>query len=346
MWLALPRFRALPILLRPLPTSHPDAQAVSSRRYVSRVSALQVRHADAPEALLRFRFQADTADASKAGDPGKGGPGAARVRVYCARLAGPLAPEAWLDASDDALRVVIVEVPEHSDDVEAASAQAYRQLLEIVRPSSHPYLVRVWNYIDDINLGDADNERYRRFCVGRAAAVDAMFNDPPPAATAIGTSDVSGLVQVVALCARTPPVALENPRQTPAWRYPRDYGPVSPGFSRGALVGAGNATRLLASGTASIVGHVSQHVGDVLAQLHESLRNLDVLLREGEARSGLGFALSEPEALRVYLRHPNDLVTVQAALAARLPPDRVLFVHGDVCRRELLVELEGVFAPL
>lgn len=295
------------------------------------MSALHVRHAAAPEALLRFGF---------------GDGDASQLRVYCERLSGPEAPEAWFDAGDDALRVVAIEVAERGGDIAAASAEAYRRLLAQVRPSSHPYLVRVWNYLDAINAGDADDERYRRFCVGRAAAVDAMFNDPPPAATAIGTSRTSGIVQVVALCARSAPIALENPRQTPAWRYPRDYGPVSPGFSRGALVGTGAGTRLLASGTASIVGHVSQHAGDVLAQLRESLGNLDVLLREAEARSGLAFALSEPEALRVYLRDPADLVTLRSTLAARMPLDRVLFLHGDVCRRELLVELEGVFAPV
>jgi len=102
---------------------------------------------------------------------------------------------------------------------------------------------------------------------------------------------------------------------------------------------------LLASGTASIVGHVSQHAGDVVAQLHESLSNLKVLLCEAETCSGLRFALSKPEALRVYLRDPADLATLRTVLAQRMPLDRVLFLHGDICRRELLVELEGVFAP-
>lgn len=292
------------------------------------MSTLHVRHARDARAVLRFGFEGDAAD----------------VQLFCPRLAGPSAPEAWFDGDGDALRVVAVEVPE-GGDIEAASAQAYRDLLARVRPSSHPYLVRVWNYIDAINTGDGDAERYRRFCVGRAAAVDAMFNDPPPAATAIGNAQPSGLVQVVALCAATPPVALENPRQTPAWRYPREFGPVSPGFSRGALVGEGAATRLLASGTASIVGHVSQHVGDAVAQTNESLANLDALLDQAATHGAPRFALDRHEALRVYLRDPADLAPVQAALAARLPLDRVWFLHGDVCRRELLVELEGVFAP-
>ena len=29
-------------------------------------------------------------------------------------------------------------------------------------------MLRLWNYLDAINLGDGDDERYRRFCDGRA----------------------------------------------------------------------------------------------------------------------------------------------------------------------------------
>ena len=153
-------------------------------------------------------------------------------------------------------------------------------------------------------------------------------------------------MQVIALCARAPALALENPRQTPAWQYPREHGPVSPGFSRGAVLDADTATpRLLASGTASIVGHVSRHAGDVAAQLRESLANLQALLAEGEQRTGRRFAPAGCEALRVYLRDPAQLALARGVLAGSgIPDERIAWLHGDVCRRELDVELEGVFA--
>src|SRR5690349_13201636 len=125
----------------------------------------------------------------------------------------------------------------------------------------------------------------------------AASRRPPPAATAIGTDGPPERVQLIALCSRAPAIALENPRQTPAWRYPREYGPVPPGFSRGVLLEAGgDSSRLLASGTASIVGHVSQHVGDVEAQLKESLANLQALLDEGRKKCGRDFRVEECEA--------------------------------------------------
>ena len=307
-------------------------------------SRLRIVPGRTAEALIPFVFEAGAA---------------APLAIGCAPLAGP-AGEAWLAgpigesahtrgaawAHGDHYAMVALSIDEVDGNIEAAAAIAYERLLVAVRPSAHPYLLRIWNYFAAINRGDGDQERYRRFCVGRARGVDGMFNDPPPAATAIGTVGEPGRLQVVALCSRAPAVALENPRQTPAWRYPREHGPVPPGFSRGALLDADTATpRLLASGTASIVGHVSQHVGDVAGQLHESLANLDALMEEAFRRSGRRFPLSRCESFRVYLRDPADLPVAQALLAAHgLPAARTSYLHGDVCRRELDVEIEGVFA--
>jgi chorismate lyase/3-hydroxybenzoate synthase len=306
---------------------------------------LRVTHAGGEGALLRFSFGA------RGDDP---------FAIPCTRLAGPEGDESWFagEISESAdtcgaawahaehYAMVALRVAEDGD-VEQAARRAYQRLITCVRPSAHPYLLRIWNYFGTINVGDGDGERYRRFCVGRAAGVDGRFNDPPPAATAIGASEAGGHLQVIALCARAPAIALENPRQTPAWQYPREYGPVSPGFSRGALLDADSETpRLLASGTASIVGHVSRHADDVAAQLLESVANLEARLEQGSAQSARRFGLDGCEALRVYLRDPADLARVQAAVeSTALPPARVVYLHGDVCRRELAVELEGVFAP-
>ena len=311
------------------PTTAPGHAAADA------VTQLRVDFRASSEASLAFAF----ADSNNAAH------GDTDVRIACAWLAGPRAPETW--HLGNAYRTLALEQSESDGDIAGAAQSIYADLIAGVRGSSHPYLLRIWNYLSAINAGDGDGERYRRFCVGRAAAVDATFNDPPPAATAIGNDGHADTLQVIALCSRTPAIALENPRQTPAWSYPRDYGPVAPGFSRGALLGADGASpRLLASGTASIVGHVSQHVGDVAEQLRESLRNLEALLAVGNERSGHVFALAGCEALRVYLRHSADLAIAQTVISSSgLPIERVLYLRGDVCRRELDVELEGVFAP-
>lgn len=297
-------------------------------------SRIIVSHLENPQAAFHFDFS--------------DGPTAPN-RIACEFLSGARDLEVWQLSDEERYRFVVVDVSEADLGIEQATAKAYEDLLGIVRPSSHPYLLRIWNYFSAINQGQGDKERYRGFCVGRAQSVDGQFNTPPPAATAIGTNvshDTSGLhLQLIALCSSQVARTLENPRQTPAWRYPREYGPVPPGFSRGIILDEDTETpRLLASGTASIVGHVSKHIGEVAGQLGESLANLEALLAEGSRQSGRDFYLSGCEALRVYLRKPEDLAVAESIItAAGIDRERVLYLHGDICRRELDVELEGVF---
>lgn len=303
---------------------------MSTTKLPSRIS---VGHLDTPQAAFHFDFS--------------DGPHASN-RIGCEFLSGNGDVESWQILDKDRYRFVVIDVSEAELSIEQATAKAYRDLLETVRPSSHPYLLRIWNYFPAINQGHGDKERYRSFCVGRSQSVDGQFNTPPPAATAIGTAvgeNDARHLQLIALCSSQVARTLENPRQTPAWRYPREYGPVPPGFSRGIILDEDSETpRLLASGTASIVGHVSQHIGEVAGQLSESLANLQALLAEGSKQSGRHFHLSDCEALRVYLRKPEDLAVAESMItAAGIDRDRVLYLHGDICRRELDVELEGVF---
>jgi chorismate lyase / 3-hydroxybenzoate synthase len=303
---------------------------MSTNQIPSRIS---VSHLDNSQAAFQFDFS--------------DGPHSFN-RIGCEFLSGEQDLESWQILENERYRFVVIDISESELGIEQATAKAYRDLLEQVRPSKHPYLLRIWNYFPNINQGQGDKERYRGFCVGRSQSVDGQFNTPPPAATAIGTDSSGGSpshLQLIALCSSQVARTLENPRQTPAWRYPREYGPVPPGFSRGIILDEDTETpRLLASGTASIVGHVSQHIGEVGGQLTESLANLQALLLEGSKQSGRGFHMGNCEALRVYLRKPEDLAVAESMItAAGIDRDRVLYLRGDICRRELDVELEGVF---
>jgi chorismate lyase/3-hydroxybenzoate synthase len=76
-----------------------------------------------------------------------------------------------------------------------------------------------------------------------------------------------------------------------------------------------------------------------LGQLDETLANLSALLESlpGErAIDGLGL-------LKVYLRHPEHYAAARDALRqspwGALP---ALYLRADICRRELLIEIEAV----
>lgn len=231
-------------------------------------------------------------------------------------------------------RVIAVEIDEAGcGGIEAASERAYRLLLAHVAACPEAHLQRIWNYLGAINEGAGDTERYRLFCNGRARGLAAFGITRFPAATAIG-HHAGARLQVYALCAAQPGRALENPRQVSAWQYPRQYGPTAPSFARAQHLPDGT---LAISGTAAVVGHASYHHDDVTAQVDEACANLRALLTCAQAP-----AFDARSPLKVYVRHPRDAAVVQDALARRLDPvvPRLL-LQGDICRRELLVEIDG-----
>lgn len=229
-----------------------------------------------------------------------------------------------------------LEVSEHEHGGPAAAARlAYAQLRDFLHTREERHVLRLWNYQGAINQGEDDAERYKLFCDGRAAGCDDWFANGYPAATAIGHHAGDDLLQVYLLAGRVPGQAVENPRQTSAWRYPRQYGRTAPGFARAMRLPAQDV--LAISGTAAVVGHASAHDGDVLAQLDEILVNLEALL--GNAGMRAGFDTQSP--LKAYVRHAADAARVREHLQQRLPGVPVLLLQGDICRRELLVELDG-----
>ncbi len=249
---------------------------------------------------------------------------------------------AW--ATDGQLLFGAIEIDESALGIEAAAEVAYAQVIAFLRHSDTPQLLRIWNYLDAITLGDGDAERYRQFCVGRARGMGDFDASRLPAATAIGRCDDARVIQVYWLAAREAGTPVENPRQVSAYRYPPQYGRQSPSFARAMLPPPGGTMPLLLSGTASVVGHASQHEGELLAQLEETFANFDALLGAARQRApALPAEFGPGTRLKVYVRDRADLPVVAEALEQRFG-DRVprLLLHAAICRRELSLEIDGV----
>ncbi|MEM9055928.1 MAG: pteridine-dependent deoxygenase like protein [Pseudomonadota bacterium] len=244
---------------------------------------------------------------------------------------------------DDGVAMVISErylllcATADGPDMRAASHDAYRRLLKTQEARGYPNIVRTWNSVPDINVGDGDDEHYKRFCVGRSEAFDAYgpTAGAPPAATAVGSVE-PGPLRVFLLASHSEPRLLENPRQVSAYRYPRQYGPRSPAFSRAAVLNGEDAPLLYLSGTAAITGHESRHVGDAGRQIAETLENI----RQLATSAGVG----PPHAvLRVYLREAELADEALSYLNETFThPPQLVAVVADLCRKELLVEIDGV----
>ncbi len=225
--------------------------------------------------------------------------------------------------------------------------RAYSDIFATLQATGCGHLQRLWNYLPGINADGGGLERYRQFNTGRQRAfleAGSSVFEGAPAACAIGTQ--GGPMCVRFLAGRARPVPVENPRQVSAYRYPSAYGPTSPTFSRAALIDAGGGrVALLISGTASIVGHQTLHLGDVVAQTHETLRNLQAVIDAAHAKTSARFSLPSL-VCALYVRHAQDVPRIvevlNAELGAAAPMLRgAVHLQADICRHDLLVEIEA-----
>ncbi len=226
-----------------------------------------------------------------------------------------------------------------------AAFDGYRRLTAFLHQQDYLYPLRIWNYFNDINAIEGAANRYQNFCRGRHRALQDIpeLERRLPAATVIGTQTPAFIIYLLA--AKTPGIQVENPRQVSAFHYPRRYGPISPSFSRATIKHWGRNTHLYISGTASIVGHQSRHRGNTLAQLDETLRNLEALIDHSRRTRKLAITgLRDLNLAKVYLHHPALEDSVVQQLKLRLGADvTVAILRGDVCRAELLLEIEGIY---
>ena len=247
---------------------------------------------------------------------------------------------------------ICAAIPLKLAQIEAQSQALYDELLDQI--SKHPCnrFVRIWNYISHINAGfepeDEDQECYRRFCSGRAAAFDkhpSFATRSLPAATAIGAHD--NMLRISAICA-APDVslrAIENSRQVSAFKYPRQYGPRAPLFSRANLVENAGQRLLLISGTASIVAHETQHPHQLKEQTLETQRNINAIVEQATKLTDIEPQHPfQPVCMRYYLRSAQDLAIAKDAFRGAFPqfpePD---FLLADICRQDLVMEIEAVY---
>ena len=249
-------------------------------------------------------------------------------------------------SADDRSLFVALESPAGSHlGIDALTFDIYGRLLRGVAHAGYPHILRIWNYVPHIHEASAGIDRYMLFCKGRAEAFAAHygheFSHRLSAASAVGCPGDALVVHMLA--SREPGCPIENPRQIAAHRYPERYGPKSPSFARGTVSGPSWAGTVFVSGTASIVGHESLFPGDPARQTEETMRNIEAVLDEGGV-PGRGGPLGERlESLRVYVRFPEQQEVIRAAVLAttgRAVP--TAWLQAEVCREELLVEIEAI----
>ena len=231
------------------------------------------------------------------------------------------------------------------ESLSQCSHYAYSAIINFIIQKKFPHLLRIWNFFPDINKAPSSIERYQAFCIGRHEALEQSpdFERMLPAATAIGTHE--GKFIIYFLATTKVGIHIENPRQVSAYHYPKQYGPKSPSFARATLKHwPCGVSQFFISGTASVVGHETLHAGNVLIQLEETLKNIEALIISvRDIHQQPIHNLTDLSFMKVYIRHSEHYEIIREALLQRVDNEMsVIYLHADICRSNLLLEIEAI----
>jgi enamine deaminase RidA (YjgF/YER057c/UK114 family) len=250
--------------------------------------------------------------------------------------------------------------------VHAQARDALQRLGAILQQAgtSLDHVARTWFYLGGITgiengqqrykeLNRARTEFYRKLNFNEATLLPGSRRPVYPASTGIGMRGKGLSVSCTAFQTERNDaflLPLENPRQTPAYQYHPRYSPQSPKFSRAMALVTADWTVTWLSGTASVVNSESSHLGDVEKQTEQTIQNIEKLIaRENFAAASVGAAgakLSDLAKIRVYVKREQDFAKCRAICERRFGAVPAIYAVADVCRPELLVEIEGVaFSP-
>jgi enamine deaminase RidA (YjgF/YER057c/UK114 family) len=254
-------------------------------------------------------------------------------------------------------------VPEISEPtVYPRSIDAFTRMREVLAGVNVRFdqIIRTWLYLGDIVGPEGETQRYKELNRARsdyyenvrflAKHVPAGVTETVyPASTGIGTDIHDVIMSCLALTTKRDDVIarpLENPLQTSAFDYMACYGPKSPKFSRAMALTSGACTTYFISGTASITQSESQHIEDIEGQTNQTLDNIAALISpsnlDRHALPGRGATLQDMALARVYIKRQDDYEKTRKVCEQRLGELPIIYTVADVCRPELLVEIEGL----
>lgn len=241
----------------------------------------------------------------------------------------------------------------HPDDTTKAASEAF-DLMRLVLGSEDMTLdniVRQWNYIGNITSINGKGENYHNFNSVRSKNYAAYRTQQIfPAATGIGIKH--GGVSLDFFAAKGSDelriIPVNNPGQVRPYQYGQAVlkGVQCPQFERAMALSYGNEYTLFISGTASILGQDTIGVDDIEKQTIVTIENIMKLVDTNNRNNYPGttcFDISNLILLRVYVKRQSDFERVKEICCSYFNGAPSIFVEADVCRENLLVEIEAEF---
>ncbi|MFW5773294.1 MAG: hypothetical protein ACOCWD_01305 [Tangfeifania sp.] len=212
-------------------------------------------------------------------------------------------------------------------------------------------ILRQWNYLENILGFDSDKQRYQEFNNVRSGFYAGYFNETGfPAATGIGMNRGGVMIEFLALNsdeARTMP--LDNPEQIAAHGYSENVlvggntcTKTTPKFERARYLEMFGKKLIFISGTASIRGEKTVGTGDAEKQTIVTIENIQRLYSP-EVLAQLPGNIGQPKYghARVYVKNRKDFGIIRKTFKRYYGNLPVVYIIADICRDDLLVEIEG-----
>lgn len=212
-------------------------------------------------------------------------------------------------------------------------------------------IVRQWNYIENIVGFDGDEQRYQGFNNIRSEFYGNSFTEKGyPAATGIGMNRGGLIIEFVAVKSteiETSPI--DNPGQVAAHSYSEEVLigeeciiKTTPKFERARYMNMFGKKLIFISGTASIIGENTMGVNDPVKQTEITIQNIQKLYSDEVLHNiSKKMVLSRYGHARVYIKNREHFSVIREVFEAYFGKQPVVYIIADICRNDLLVEIEG-----
>jgi enamine deaminase RidA (YjgF/YER057c/UK114 family) len=248
-----------------------------------------------------------------------------------------------------------------STDTRSAAEAAFEQMKAILDAEGMSFnnLVRQWNYIGNILEEKNGHQNYQIFNEVRSEYYKKYRTvHGYPAATGIGMKLGGVTIDFCAVMTNEKVMVepIENPNQINAYEYGQQVlkggsgngrsAKHLPKFERALFLKENFKSTLLISGTASIIGQDTIGIDDIEKQTRITIENINKLTEQ--RRNGQNLVNTDTEwgkyiLLRVYIKNQSDFSKVKMICAEQFPDVPAIFVESDICRDNLLVEIETEF---
>lgn len=247
-------------------------------------------------------------------------------------------------------------------DIYTQSMDAFEQMHNILKAENMDFsnVIRQWNYIEKITDYNDKNQHYQIFNDVRSAFYsNSHFIHGYPAATGIGMETGGIIIDFIAIKENKNMTILpiKSPVQSDAHQYTKkvlahndiisgNIAETTPKFERAKAIVSGNSCLIHVSGTSAIKGQLSLEANDASTQTNFTLESIyQLITNENLQKQGINSVHSKanPCYFRVYVKNSSDYPKVKSACEKYFKDVQTIYLKADICRSELLVEVEGVF---